>query len=262
MAKRNRNLKGRTALAALTALALLLGLFTPERSYAAGFVPDSEGSYVSGEDEGGFYYGATRSQYQAGTCGLLLYSGKTSDITLPAAYGGCQVVTVDKSFSSMIPYLGYIDSLTTVKIPSGYRSIESGDNGQSGAFQNQTGLYRIEIPESVTQIGENVFDGCDYNKLTIVTPKGSAAEKYAKSHGIHYTTSKALKVVFGKKKISVGKKRRILVYNNGADIVWKSSNPSVASVSRTGVVKAKKAGKVTITAVIAKKKYSFRYRVV
>jgi hypothetical protein len=44
------------------------------------------------------------------------------------------------------------------------------------------------LPESVTSIGDGVFDGCDALVLTV--PAGSYAEQYAKDNGIAYTVAK------------------------------------------------------------------------
>ena len=76
--------------------------------------------------------------------------------------------------------------LQTVKIPSGYTTIET------QAFQNQTDLYQIEIPASVKTIGIDAFAGCNKARLTIVTPYGSAAETYAKANEIHYSSQTSL----------------------------------------------------------------------
>ncbi|MBR1663508.1 MAG: leucine-rich repeat protein [Ruminococcus sp.] len=44
-------------------------------------------------------------------------------------------------------------------------------------------LKTITIPKSVKTIGDNAFMNCS-KSLTIKTPKGSAAAKYAKKNGI------------------------------------------------------------------------------
>ncbi|MCM1283728.1 MAG: Ig-like domain-containing protein [Muribaculaceae bacterium] len=250
----------RKCLAAALAASLVLAL-CPGTAQAMDFVLDSDGNYVTEEDAQGFYYLATGAQKKEKKCKVYVYGGKSSDVVLPKTCGSYKVTGVEKSFSSMIPFLGNMASLTTVKIPSGYKSIESGDGGKSGAFQNQTALYRIEIPESVTKIGENAFDGCDFDRLTFVTPYGSAAETYAKAHGIHYTNSKSLKVVPGATTMYAGESKKIAVYNCGDDIRWKSSRPSVASVDPVGCVTANQAGTAKITATIGSKNYSYTFKV-
>ncbi len=46
-------------------------------------------------------------------------------------------------------------------------------------------LTSIEIPESVTEIGEDAFYGCD--SLTLIVEKDSYAAQYAKENDIPYT---------------------------------------------------------------------------
>lgn len=251
----------RAGIASALVLAVMLAALcmNPQAVYAMEFFREASGDYVTEEDKDGYYYRAAGGQLAAGECFVYLYGGKKADIVLPKTCGLCRVTGIDTNFSSLIDFLG--NSLSTVKIPKGYTTIESGDGGRTGAFQNQDKLYRIEIPKSVTQIGEHVFDGCDYSRLTIVTPRGSVAESYAALHGIHCTNSKKLKVDFGKKTMAVGEKRMIAVYNNPNNIKWKSSDASVAKVDAKGVVTAQKPGKVTITAKIGKKSYKCKFTV-
>ena len=55
------------------------------------------------------------------------------------------------------------------------------------AFADCKELTRVEIPSSVTAIAENAFEGCGEG-LVVVTPKGSAAERFAQTHGITVTS--------------------------------------------------------------------------
>lgn len=232
------------------------GIYT-QPAYALEFVPDFEGNLVA-DDADGFYYMIPAGKTGPDACVLVVYGGSKMDIELPLQCGDYRVTTVGKDFASMVEMLyGAGTSLKTVRIPYGYMKIESGDGGLSGAFQNQKGLYRVEIPESVEVIGENAFTGCDLSKLTIVTPKGSYAEGYAKAHGINYTSSRKVAIDPKGKTMRVGGKKTVAVYNNGSKVSWKSSKPSVASVSAKGVITARKAGKTKITATIKGKKYSF-----
>lgn len=61
------------------------------------------------------------------------------------------------------------------------------------AFNKWTNLEEIYIPASVIYLGTGSdhtpfghFLDVEYSNLTIVTPKGSAAEAYAIEHGIKY----------------------------------------------------------------------------
>lgn len=225
--------------------------------YAVDFTRDSEGNLLA-EDEQKFYYMVPAGQESAGECMLYVYGGNQVNLVLPKKCNSYQVTTVSKDFTSMIPYLGYGQkSLETVKIPSGYRIIEDGDGGRSGAFQNQTELYCIEIPKSVTKIGDKAFDGCDKSKLTFVTPKGSYARLYAIEKGIFYTDSKKVGVnTFGTTMV-VGETKQIAVYNSKKPAKFQSSDSSIVSVSKTGELTAKKAGTAKLTVKVSGKKYSY-----
>lgn len=251
-----KNLRVRLAAFALAAAAVFAAS-APLPASAQSFSMDSEGNLVA-SDADEFYYMVPAGEEDSGKCVLYAYGGTKSELVLPKTCGDYKVTTVGKYFSSMVSYVGNEDgSLKTVRIPSGYTKIESGDSGKSGAFQNQTKLYCVEIPKSVKSIGKNAFTGCDFTKLTIVTPKGSYAEKYAKKYKINYTSSTEVAVDPHGKTMYAGKKKTVSVYNSDAEVRWKSSKPSVASVSQVGVITAKKAGKTKITAVIDGESYSF-----
>lgn len=64
-----------------------------------------------------------------------------------------------------------------------------------------------------------------------------------------------------KKTLTVGKTVTLKVKGTRKKVKWSSSNKKVASVSSKGKVKAKKAGKATITAKIGKKKYKCKITV-
>ena len=229
--------------------------------YAVELAKDSEGNLV-GNDEKEFYYKVPAGSEDSGECTLYVYGGNETDIVLPKTCGAYKVTTVGEDFSSMIEYLGNEKkSLTTVRIPFGYKVIEAEKKTNSegkkviiGAFQNQTELYRIEIPSSVTSIGKYAFEGCDKSKLTIVTPKGSYAEKYAKKYGYKYKT---VSVKSNGKIMKVGTKKTVTVNNAFSKVTWKSSKPSVATINSKGKITAKKAGKTKITAIVNGEKYSF-----
>ena len=109
---------------------------------------------------------------------LTEYHGPGGDVAIPAgvmriggsAFCGCEC-------------------LTSVTIPAGAASI--GD----GAFSGCARLTSVVIPETVTELAETAFgadepellewEPCSY-ELTIRAPAGSAAERYAKKHGISF----------------------------------------------------------------------------
>ena len=184
-------------------------------------------------------------------CSIYMYTGEKSTVTFPAKCNSYVVTNIGTNLGQLI-----LTNLQTVKIPSGYTTIET------QAFQNQTDLYQIEIPASVKTIGIDAFAGCNKARLTIVTPYGSAAETYAKANEIHYSSQTSLQIQAGYSKLYVGESRSIVVLNASVAPVWKSSNSSVVSVDADGRLTAKKAGTVKITATIGKKTYTYPYTVI
>ena len=81
-----------------------------------------------------------------------------------------------KDRKKLIQYV-CLSNATHFSIPDGVTSI--GDY----VFFECTGLTSIEIPYSVIEIGEDVFDGCNDN-LVIITSADSYAEEYAMENGI------------------------------------------------------------------------------
>ena len=75
--------------------------------------------------------------------------------------------------------------------------------------------------------------------------------------------SAAKKVKLNKTKatIYVGKTVTLKLKNNKKKVKWTTSNKKIATVSKKGKVKGKKAGKVTITAKVGKKKYKCKITV-
>lgn len=76
-------------------------------------------------------------------------------------------------------------------------------------------------------------------------------------------TTQAATVKISKKKATmyVGKKLKLKISGTKSKVKWKTSNKKIATVSKKGAVKAKKAGKVTISAVVNSKKYKCKVTV-
>ena len=94
-------------------------------------------------------------------------------------------------------------------------------------------------------------------KLTITGDKGSVAEQYAKKAKIPFSSGKAkpkkVSITQGTKAtVFVGDKltltAKVAPATADSSVTWSSSNTKVATVSKTGVVKALKKGTATITA--------------
>lgn len=244
--------KIKKTVAAVLAACVLAGASTPQMTWAAtlNVVTDKDGSKYAQDTDGFVYYMPTTATETNG-CTIYMYGGTNTAVTFPQKCNTYTVTTIGSNFSQLI-----MTKLKTVKIPSGYTTIED------QAFQNQTDLYRIEIPASVKTIGKNVFAGCDKTKLTIVTTYGSAAEKYAKANGIFCAFRTALQINSGYSKMYAGEKKQIEVLNNGSKATWKSSNSSVISVDQKGNLTAKKKGSAKITVTIGSKTYTYPHTVV
>ena len=232
----------------LAVTVLLAG--SPYIAEAAEIVKDMDGTAYA-QDAAGFVYQIPKGATTKKGCSIYMYTGEKSTVTFPAKCNSYVVTNIGTNLGQLI-----LTNLQTVKIPSGYTTIET------QAFQNQTDLYQIEIPASVKTIGIDAFAGCNKARLTIVTPYGSAAETYAKANEIHYSSQTSLQIQAGYSKLYVGESRSIVVLNASVAPVWKSSNSSVVSVDADGRLTAKKAGTVKITATIGKKTYTYPYTVI
>lgn len=218
--------KIRQAMGILLAVTMLLA-GTPYTAVAADVVEDTDGTAYAQDTEGFVYQIPKRATTKKG-CTIYMYTGSKTSVTFPEKCNSYTVTGIGTDLSQLI-----LTNLCTVKIPSGYTTIEN------LAFQNQTQLYRIEIPASVKTIGKDAFAGCNRTKLTIVTPYGSAAETYAKANGIHYSNQTSLQIKAGYSKLYVGENRQIAVLNASVAPVWKSSNSKVLSVDEEGKLIAK-----------------------
>ena len=232
----------------LVATMLLAG--TPYTAVAADVVEDTDGTAYA-QDTEGFVYQIPKGATTKKGCTIYMYTGSKTSVTFPEKCNAYTVTGIGTDLSQLI-----LTELCTVKIPSGYTTIEN------LAFQNQAQLYRIEIPASVKTIGKDAFAGCNKTRLTIVTPYGSAAETYAKANGIHYSTQTSLQIKAGYSKLYAGENRQIAVLNASVAPVWKSSNSKVLSVDEEGKLVAQKTGTATLTASIGKKTYTYPYTVV
>ena len=241
--------KIRQAMGILLAVTILLA-GTPYTAVAAEVVEDTDGTAYA-QDTEGFVYQIPKGATTKKGCTIYMYTGSKTSVTFPEKCNSYTVTGIGTDLSQLI-----LTELCTVKIPSGYTTIEN------LAFQNQTQLYRIEIPASVKTIGKDAFAGCNKTRLTIVTPYGSAAETYAKANGIHYSNQTSLQIKAGYSKLYVGENRQIAVLNASVAPVWKSSNSKVLSVDEEGKLTAKKNGTATLTASIGKKTYTYPYTVV
>ena len=122
-----------------------------------------EDGVVYGVSEGSATITATSYNGLTAVCTVTVQGGNGSGLKLPAflkeigeeAFAGC--------------------SEESVIVPDGCETIGA------RAFADSANLRTITIPASVTSIAADAFDGCA--GLTIRTPKGSYASRYAAAHG-------------------------------------------------------------------------------
>ena len=123
------------------------------------------------------------------------------------AFGYCtslESITIPESVTSLGQWaLMYCKSLKSIRIPGSISTIDQ--NSFCGCAELRTveisegvnkitldvfreceSLETVAIPQSVTEISNFAFDA-NRSHLTILCPKGTAAEEYAKSNGISYT---------------------------------------------------------------------------
>jgi uncharacterized protein YjdB len=124
----------------------------------------------------------------------------------------------------------------------------------SHAFCGCSDLTSIIIPANVTDIKAGAFNKCS-SDLTIFGDEGSTAQEYANSNSIKFEKIKYVTEITldpASKTLAKGKSvtLKATVKPSDAttkDVTWESSKESVATVSSSGKVTAKKAGTATIT---------------
>lgn len=161
---------------------------------------------------------------------LLGYSGSAQNIVLPS----------DISSVGLDAFKGN-SVVKSIEIPYSVSKI------YSGAFANCSKLERVIIPFTVTDISSSAFTGtnakiyCYYN---------SYAYNYAVANGIPYelitvTLSTNSVNIVETQSVTVGAVPSI-VLASGIPLVWKSSNPAVASVDSTGKIVGNSVGNTTV----------------
>lgn len=97
------------------------------------------------------------------------YNGENLDVVIPATIGGLPVTAIaDSAFER--------STIRSVSIPETVESIGW------FTFRSCGSLSKAVIPRTVTVIGYDAFAACP--KLTVYSPNGSYALKYAQSYGI------------------------------------------------------------------------------
>lgn len=135
------------------------------KGQAIGTPPSTSGTDTPSNSE---YFGFEYT-VQNGEVTITDYTGRSSEIIIPASINGSPVVHIaDNAFEN--------SSLVSVSLPETLESIGW------FAFSGSVGLERIVIPQNVSEIGYSAFSGI--KKLVVYAPKSSYAYQYAKSYGI------------------------------------------------------------------------------
>ena len=137
-------------------------------------------------------------------------SGKTGSLTIPAgvekikvrAFKSCELdsVTISSGMTELSEFAFSESGIKLVVLPTGLRTI-----GQYAFYRSQ--IQSIRIPEGVTALKDSAFNACEYLRevhipasvnsfgndlftdspnVVIYAPSGSAAEQYAREHGISF----------------------------------------------------------------------------
>ncbi len=110
-------------------------------------------------------------EVREGKATLLSYRGKDKEVQIPAAYGNCPVTAIaDRAFENNT-------KITSVRIPDGIAEIGW------FAFSGCVSLTSVELPASVAVIRYGAFQNCS-RSITFYCPDGSFAGQYANSYGI------------------------------------------------------------------------------
>lgn len=177
--------------------------------------------------------------------GAFQNDGSLTEITLPSTLAGCGMVW---SGSSGVGPLGSCSALAQVILADGAVAVPS--YLLAGCTNQQIDLV---LPDSTTSIATSALDGPQ--TVTIVANPGTFAQTYAEANGLPYVdpnvhaTSVSLNTDAMRAKVGTTSTLAAAIAPSDVTdpITWSSSDPSVASVSDSGVVTAHKAGTATIT---------------
>lgn len=179
----------------------------------------------------------------------------SEDGTLISYSGSDTVVTVPSTVKVIEPLaFNGNKKIKAVILPSSVTSVDD------FAFYQCPSLCYIVFTKNVSYVGSKMIGSCA-GLTNIVAPKDTKAYKYAQDNGIPVTTSAKTQFASSTGYLLLGDSDKNMLLNNLDSVKWKSSKKKVATVSSAGKVKAKKAGKATITATANGKKYKYKVKV-
>ncbi len=164
------------------------------------------------------------------------YNGTAAEIVIPAGI----TAIGSNAFKNN-------DTITSVVLPDSVTDI------YTGAFADCDSLERIIIPESVTTIASTAFDNTD---VIFACVENSYAHVYATEHGITCELTnpvRGVELTSHNEYVSLNGTVQLTVIvapgnaqNSG--VLWASTDETVATVDENGLVTARQAGVVVITA--------------
>lgn len=109
--------------------------------------------------------------------GVVYNKNKTELLTIPE---GKTKVNVPGTVQLDNIGFGFKTGIKEVLLEDGIKEIPA------HTFNGCTGLNKITIPESVTSIADDAFNGVNPGQITVCGKAGSYAEQYAKQHGMQF----------------------------------------------------------------------------
>lgn len=179
-----------------------------------------------------------------------LIDGQSAGVTvmngMVIAYSGTSSTPVIPAGTTAIGSYAFMNNptITSIVLPESVTDI------YTGAFAGCENLERIVIPESVTIIASTAFNDTD---VIFACVENSYAHIYAVEHGITCeltSPEKGIELTSKNVYISVNgtAKLSVVVTSSSKNVLWSSSDSSVASVDSNGIVTGNKAGIVVVTA--------------
>lgn len=208
------------------------------------------GKVVTSNDTASFDFHSPDSSSAENDSDFVISKGK-----LVAYKGNSAIVTVPSTVTS-IGQLAFHEnsSVKAVILPATVTTVAK------YAFFDCSSLRYVVFPKTVSSIGKDMIYQC--SKLTnMAAPKGSKAYTYAVDHDITVTTNSSPQFADKQIYLLAGDSEKPVLLNNVYSAAWKSSKKKVVTVSSSGKLKAKKAGKATITATVKGKKYTYKVTV-
>ncbi len=219
--------------------------------------------YASDVKSGDFIFAAKGSSLT-----LKKYSGKGGAVTVPSSVGGKKVTAVgNQAFAEYYEATPDNRRITKVVLPSTVKEIGNQAFQEctklvtvemigvrkigEAAFWYCTNLKNVAVSSSLTQIASNAFGKCA--NVKIFCEKGSAAEKFAKSHSLKYGALYPSSISLPKSSFSIEKGASVTlsVIVSPSDayfrkFTWSMSGKN-ASVSKSGKVTGKRIGTDMVT---------------